>query len=757
MSVLSAVLALGLSASPAIDRFEEEFPQSVRLDSRDHARLLHASGFSTLPADPDPERGARDFLARHGSAFGIGAGNDLRLRRADAPGKLGGVRFSRALAGVPIFESDVIVGFDAGGRIFLVNADPVPEAEAGARFEIDRDRAIAAATQYLGPAARATGTPVATQGWQPAGDRLIPSWRVFITAANPSGDWRIVVNAQTGKVLWKLNERHAAQGSVFEISPVETLTQHCPLNGNSYDRCATPVTKELPGLTSATNLSGTHTSTYNCKGGEVNAASTSSCTQTPAAGGAFNFNYDQSGNDVNDEFAEVMGYYHVERFYNYVAGLDSRADADLGAVPGFVNLFQNGQPLDNAFFSPQPTPRMVFGQGSGADFAYDADVVYHEMMHAAVHALAQFAPEYDTLGTNWDPSSVNEGTADSMAVTITQESAVGEYDATATTIDKPFIRDLAATPVRTCRGDGTVVSGPGGIQTINGRNGEEHDDGEIWGDFYWETMRGLANVDSTGGCGTAGRCDSGGLILYEALRVIGAKPTFSTFAATMAAVAHAIWPSNSAVGDYVTCQAQRHRFSDCDGRAVPVYAGESKFLYMNPQIPVIVSGLQPTLAVTGASGTVGVCGWGSFSKGTIWLRKNQAVGFDPGSQTVTADLKADFDQSCQNGSTGFTIPASGTWYVLISSATGGYYSVVGGNDIASRPGGTNPQNCQAPSGGGAGHPDGGIGPVGDGGSGKDGGGGGDAPLPSLCGCGAAGAPAAFAGFMGLLALRRRKR
>ena len=38
---------------------------------------------------------------------------------------------------------------------------------------------------------------------------------------------------------------------------------------------------------------------------------------------------------------------------------------------------------------------MIFGQGSGADFAYDAEVVYHEMTHAAINPMAGFAPTQD--------------------------------------------------------------------------------------------------------------------------------------------------------------------------------------------------------------------------------------------------------------------------------------------------------------------------------------------------------------------------
>jgi hypothetical protein len=70
---------------------------------------------------------------------------------------------------------------------------------------------------------------------------------------------------------------------------------------------------------------------------------------------------------------------------------------------------------------------MVFGQGATADYAYDATVMYHEFTHGVVFAWGGFNRNIDALGGLTEPAAVNEGTADSMAVSENRRSEVGAF------------------------------------------------------------------------------------------------------------------------------------------------------------------------------------------------------------------------------------------------------------------------------------------------------------------------------------------
>jgi hypothetical protein len=96
------------------------------------------------------------------------------------------------------------------------------------------------------------------------------------------------------------------------------------------------------------------------------------------------------------------------------------------------------EPYDNAFFSPDKPfyglfgtvpGGLFFGQGTQADFAYDGDVVYHELGHAMIDSTIQlvFTWHFDTQGVSPQPGAMNEGLADYFSSALTGDGKVGEY------------------------------------------------------------------------------------------------------------------------------------------------------------------------------------------------------------------------------------------------------------------------------------------------------------------------------------------
>ena len=169
--------------------------------------------------------------------------------------------------------------------------------------------------------------------------------------------------------------------------------------------------------------------------------------------------------DKIDRCAEISMYYHASKIYSYLRGLYK----DLGREGKFylqnndsdrpLNVIGNFQmpdtsdymallggtaelvPMNNAFFS-QDNPLitsllgqfeikgdlLVFGQGTKADLGYDGDVVYHEFGHATIYTAGIAGMEFtDKYGLSNEPGSIHEGTADTFAFLMTDNSCTGEY------------------------------------------------------------------------------------------------------------------------------------------------------------------------------------------------------------------------------------------------------------------------------------------------------------------------------------------
>ena len=167
-----------------------------------------------------------------------------------------------------------------------------------------------------------------------------------------------------------------------------------------------------------------------------------------------------------DRCAEISMYYHASKIYKYIRGLykDVAAEGEfylqnndetrpLNVIGNFtmpdtsdyMAIFQGTAeklvPMDNAMFS-QDNPMigdllsqfgvkgdlLIFGQGTKGDFAYDGDVVYHEFGHATIYTAGIVGMEFtDKYGMSNEPGAVHEGTADTFAFLMTDNSCTGEY------------------------------------------------------------------------------------------------------------------------------------------------------------------------------------------------------------------------------------------------------------------------------------------------------------------------------------------
>lgn len=209
--MIGAFLALALTAAP-VASFKADFPDAAVVEAPGGGRLVQASGFSAPGLGTTPGRAARTFLRKYGAAFGITARQQLVQKggAAAAAGTVGAVRFERRIDGLPVFDADLVVGVDGDGAVILVNAADAPPGVSG-RPVISRRAAIRAAKEAI-PGLRGPGTATAVRGWRAMPDSIRPVWRVDFAAAEPAGEWRSHVDAETGKVLLRTDLRAPGPG-----------------------------------------------------------------------------------------------------------------------------------------------------------------------------------------------------------------------------------------------------------------------------------------------------------------------------------------------------------------------------------------------------------------------------------------------------------------------------------------------------------------------------------------------------------------
>jgi hypothetical protein len=223
-------------------------------------------------------------------------------------------------------------------------------------------------------------------------------------------------------------------------------------------------------------------------------------------------------NDQEDSFAELMMYHHVNGVHDYFRdthgydGLDFPLDAIVN-----VSFKAQGewQSFPNAAFMPERTMdafgmpsrefgAIMFGQGDGIDFSYDASVIFHEYTHAMVGISRLHGEFTDEQGLNNTPGAINEAVADYFAATILNAPLIGPYAL------GEYGRDLAEP--RRCPEDLTT---------------EIHADGKIVGSALW-SVREAVGADVADAAAFAavqlssistGFEEFGALVLAEATRI----------------------------------------------------------------------------------------------------------------------------------------------------------------------------------------------------------------------------------------------
>lgn len=413
---------------------------------------------------------ARAHLATRGD---LARGGELRLERVR---DWGAAKFRRYQRGVPVIGGVVSVRVEDGGDVAGAWSDPgvVPDG-LDVTPAVPASEAVRLASKGASDEAGQALLVVLAM----PGRRARLAWEVDLPLDLAKGTaWRVLVDANDGSLL-------ARQSLVASAKRAKVFAGGSPLKGG-----LTEVTLDLPD--GATRLANDRFVAFNCIdrqtcGVKIAGADARSCVLEPKAkaDASGDFLYDRPASDtaLEDEFAEVQMFYHATRVFARFKelGLDALNRTPLNT---YVNMREPDvqvpcdpgaalNTIDNAYYyggsgrSWPPTAAMVFGQGEDIDYAYDGDVVYHELTHGVQHVAYGdhfFGAYTDEYGLNLDGVAMGEATADYFSVSISGDPVLGEYS-----LGTAYERDLSHKYV--CPRD--IV-------------GEEHDDSRMFSSALYD-------------------------------------------------------------------------------------------------------------------------------------------------------------------------------------------------------------------------------------------------------------------------------
>ena len=140
-----------------------------------------------------------------------------------------------------------------------------------------------------------------------------------------------------------------------------------------------------------------------------------------------------------DRFAAASIYYHADKFHRFVSelgleGLPCHAQGERATLVANYKVYDADGwiSIDNAAYVGDCELTAVFGQGPGADWGYDGDVIYHELTHGLIEQM--MGPPRFLGRAGWRPEAVvvdagaiGEGIADFVAAALSGDPVHGDY------------------------------------------------------------------------------------------------------------------------------------------------------------------------------------------------------------------------------------------------------------------------------------------------------------------------------------------
>lgn len=406
-----------------------------------------------------PETIARAFLRDLHRLFAMPASlADLRLLNTTYGLDSSHVYFQQTYQGLPVYGAYTSVHLDRFQRIqVLHNRYQADLAADLSGASVSASQAVQIAQQAIGLVRPRSGNaPPPEQVIFPQADhssRL--AWKVIILAAEPQGDWEVLVDATNGSVIKRYNRLVQARGQVFNPNP----RQQSGRTGRDNPNWPELQTVTLQGLDGSGWLRGQY----------VDVAS----LQGYVAASAFQPNGNFVYGPDDPRFEEVMVYYHVDSAQRYIQSLGySASNTPANGIRDRVTQASAHWFAQDQSFYSSSDDALHFGDG-GMEDAEDADIIVHEYGHAL---------QYDQL-PYWgegEMEALGEGFGDYLAASRfagvgSDPACIAEWDSISYAPGPPYC-------LRRVDRDRHYP---------DDMTGDPHIDGEIWSRALWDLRAAL--------------------------------------------------------------------------------------------------------------------------------------------------------------------------------------------------------------------------------------------------------------------------
>jgi len=465
---------------------------------------LHTNG-------DDPRARARDFVERHGDAFGLGFGLTTGTpRELDAQSRR--VFVPQTVHGHELVGHGLTLRFDDDARVSLAHGAFAGAALRTPAPRVDAADAVVSALSDAGLdpddlEVPASSRPIA----RVIGDEVVLIHEV--TAIVDKRPFALDVDAATGELLSVRENVVHAQGT-FKFGDSDIPFGLRAGKGGVFKNIKA-VKQEKAGLSGLPNVSADEVNVLYAPQGSL----TGRYVQVLAASGLqilasdYLFDFDplssalingQSALVESQLFDHVNTYWWLSRMGAYmqsIYGADFPADY---SVPAIVNYDDDDNGYLNAYFTPVDLDAagpyapgyLVFGEFSNItgdpmdDFSRDPSIVAHEYTHMVVDKAGGTFGDADLDAPS---RALNEAIADYAAAGFLKDPALGEallFHGTEVDwgVDTESLRDL--------RRELTLQDDLWGV--VGGTTGlpEEHEAGNILGSALWRTRKALKSKTS---------------------------------------------------------------------------------------------------------------------------------------------------------------------------------------------------------------------------------------------------------------------
>ena len=191
-------------------------------DVTDTPDTLRQCDMPPFTSSGDPSGTARAFLAAHHTALGLSGGlEELKPVAVKHGLNSSHVTFQQTIDTLPVFDAYVTFHLDRDGAIQVVHYRLLPRLRVDAtRASVTAVEAVQQARQainFAAPRASSAAPELMVLPESSTAGRVV--WRVMVPAAEPQGDWEVLVDAATGKVVKRYNRLVMDRGQVFDPAP----------------------------------------------------------------------------------------------------------------------------------------------------------------------------------------------------------------------------------------------------------------------------------------------------------------------------------------------------------------------------------------------------------------------------------------------------------------------------------------------------------------------------------------------------------